>query len=100
MWTAVIRQCSCMCSGAWLVREALRGEVGFTWRITNPTCKFFENVGVSFGKNLKGQTEVHLDYIGGYFSLVSSFDHPDSNETLQIILKLKSSAAGQDETGA
>lgn len=61
---------------------------------------FFAHVGASLSKNIKPSNGNPLDYIKCNFPPLLQFENTDTVEVLEIISKLKLSAAGHDDIGA
>ena len=62
--------------------------------------EFFVNIGLNLANNIPHCDANPLDSIKGTFSIISTFDPPDSQEISDIIESLKSSAAGHDNIPA
>ena len=68
--------------------------------ITNGFNNFFANVGKSLAKDIPPTNDCPIDNIKVCLTALGSFEPPTCNEVLEIIDKLKNSAAGQDEIKA
>lgn len=78
--------------------EFIEGGVTFTnpYVISCELNNFFAQVGSSLSKNIKPSNTNPLDYIKGKFPPLLQFENMDTEDIMEIIGKLKTSAPGHD----